>query len=334
MRILKKILIGILILLVIAAILGFVYVNSLKPQYSGDLELDGLKAEVSTYFDEYGIPHIYAQNEEDAFATLGYVHAQDRLWQMELVKRIAPGRLSEILGKELLPTDKFFATLGIEEASEKAIAKIDKNSMPYKLAMAYINGVNQYIEKGATPIEFSLVGVEKEPYTLKDMYNTFGYMAFSFAMAQKTDPMLTAIKEKLGADYLKDLDILSNPNSTFIKNSKPNIEVFQELSSQITQITKNLPISQFVGSNSWVVSPKKTSTGSVIFANDPHIAYSQPSVWYEAHIVTPNYEMYGYHLAGVAFPILGHNRDFAYGLTMFENDDIDFYIEENKEQTN
>lgn len=329
MRIFKKILLGILILLVIGAISGVIYINSLKPQYSGNLELQNLQSEVSTYFDDYGIPHIYAENQEDAYTTLGYLHAQDRLWQMELLKRIAPGRLSEILGKDLLVTDKFFATLGIEEATEKAINNLDKSSNAYKFAMAYINGVNQFIDEGATPIEFTLVGVKKEPYQLKDMYNIFGYMAFSFAMAQKTDPMLTAIQEKLGNEYLNDLDILPNTKGTLIKNNKPNIEVLNKLSNQIAQITNKLPIPAFIGSNSWVVNANKTSTGSVLFANDPHIGYAQPAVWYEAHIVTPNYEMYGYHLAGVPFPLLGHNRDYAYGLTMFENDDIDFYQETN-----
>ncbi|WP_347921727.1 penicillin acylase family protein [Pontimicrobium sp. SW4] len=335
MRVFKKILLGILILLVIGAISGFIYINSLKPQYSGNLELQNLQSEVSTYFDDYGIPHIYAKNQEDAYTTLGYLHAQDRLWQMELMRRIAPGRLSEILGKDLLITDKFFATIGIEEATEKAINNLDKNTDAYKLAMAYINGVNQYINEGATPIEFTLVGVKKEPYQLKDMYNIFGYMAFSFAMAQKTDPMLTAIQEKLGDEYLIDLDLLPNTNGTLIKtNNTTEVKVLETLSNQITQVTNKLPIPVFIGSNSWVVNANKTSTGSVLFANDPHIGYAQPAVWYEAHIVTPNYEMYGYHLAGVVFPLLGHNRDYAYGLTMFENDDIDFYQETNHSSNN
>ena len=98
---------------------------------------------------------------------------------------------------------------------------------------------------------------------------------------------------------------------------------------EVAAIMKTSPIPPFIGSNSWVIAPEKTSTGSVIFANDPHIAYSQPSVWYEAHIHTPDYEMYGYYLAGTPFPLLGHNREYAYGITMFENDDIDFYQEEN-----
>ena len=329
MRIFKKILLGILLLLVIGAISGFIYINSLKPQYSGNLELQNLQSEVSTYFDDYGIPHIYAENQEDAYTVLGYVHAQDRLWQMELLRRIAPGRLSEILGKDLLVTDKFFAALGIEEATEKAINNLDKNGDPYKFAMAYIDGVNQFIDEGTTPIEFTLIGIEKEAYELKDMYNIFGYMAFSFAMAQKTDPMLTAIQEKLGAEYLKDLDVTPNTKGTLIQSNSKNINALNELSNQITQVTKKLPMPAFIGSNSWVVNAKKTSTGNVLFANDPHIGYAQPSVWYEAHIVTPNYEMYGYHIAGITFPLLGHNRDYAYGLTMFENDDIDFYQEIN-----
>jgi penicillin amidase len=90
-----------------------------------------------------------------------------------------------------------------------------------------------------------------------------------------------------------------------------------------------LPISPFIGSNSWVIGADKTKNGKVIFSNDPHIGYSQPSVWYQAHIKTPDYEMYGFHLALVPFPLLGHNKKYAYGLTMFENDDIDFYVEEN-----
>jgi penicillin amidase len=331
MRALKKILLGILLLIILLIVLGFVYTRTLKPQYSGSLELKNLNTEVHAYIDEYGIPHIYAKNETDAFTALGYLHAQDRLWQMELVRRIAPGRLSEILGKDLLKTDKFFVTLGIDEASEKAVAELNKNSDVYKLTMAYLNGVNQFIEEGFTPIEYTLLGAEKEPYTLKDVYNVFGYMAFSFAQAQKTDPLLTTIQDKLGADYLKDLDVVPNANGTLIYNSNPHIENIESLSTDIAQIMNKLPVPAFVGSNGWVASPKKTSTGAVLFANDPHIGYAQPSVWYEAHISTPDYEMYGYHLAGVPFPVLGHNRNIAYGMTMFENDDIDFFKETNHE---
>ncbi|MFZ2432447.1 MAG: penicillin acylase family protein [Lutibacter sp.] len=334
MRILKKILLILGVLIALILIGGWMYFNSLKPNYSGEITLSNIENETSVYFDDYGIPHIYAQNQYDASTALGYVHAQDRLWQMELMRRIAPGRLSEIFGKDLLKNDRFFVSLGIEEASGKSIEKLDKNSEVYKLATAYLNGINQFIENGPTPIEFTLIGIEKEPYQLKDIYNILGYMSFSFAMAQKTDPLLSILKEKLGDDYLKELNIEIGPNTTFIKNSKSTIADFSEMVTSVNEMMEKSPVPPFIGSNSWVVSPNKSATGKVLFANDPHIGYSQPAVWYEAHIVTPDYEMYGYHLAGVPFPLLGHNRNYAYGLTMFENDDIDFYKEENDPKNN
>ncbi len=321
-----KILGVLLLLLVIAATVFFF---RLKPNYSGEIKLKDIEKETTVYFDDYGIPHIYAQNKKDAMIALGYVHAQDRLWQMELMRRIAPGRLSEIFGSLALKNDKFFAGLGIEEASAKAIAQLDKKSEAYQLAMAYLDGINQYIENGVTPIEFYLVGVKKEKYELKDIYNVFGYMSFSFAMAQKTDPLLSEIREKLGDTYIKELGIDPDPSGTLIKNAKGTVSNYGEISAAVNAILEKSPIPPFIGSNSWIVGSSKTKNGKVIFANDPHIAFAQPSVWWEAHIQTPDYEMYGYHLAGVPYPLLGHNRNYAYGLTMFENDDLDFYTEEN-----
>ena len=329
MRILKKIILIISVLLILIIAGGWMYFNSLKPSYNGEIELLNIENETQVYFDEFGIPHIYAQNQLDAMTALGYVHAQDRLWQMELMRRIAPGKLSEIFGKDMLKNDKFFKNIGLEEASLKAVEKMDKSSASYKLSIAYLNGINQYIQNGDTPIEFSLIGIEKVPFELVDIYNVLGYMSFSFAMAHKTDPLLSVIHEKLGENYLKELSIDFTPNTTLIKVSNQDIENFENLISGVSEIVNSSPIPPFIGSNSWVVSPNKTSTGNVLFANDPHIGFSQPGTWYEAHISTPDYEMYGYHIAGVPFPLLGHNRNYAYGLTMFENDDIDFYKEEN-----
>ncbi|TDO94267.1 penicillin acylase family protein [Flavobacterium sp. 245] len=327
MRRLKKILLVLVLLIVILAIALFAYIFHLKPKYEGTLQLKNLEKETTVYFDEFGVPHIYADSEKDAMTALGYVHAQERLWQMELLRRIAPGRLSEIFGSVALKNDKFFAGIGIEEASAKAIAKLDKNSVSYQLTQAYLDGINQYLEEGVTPIEFTLVGVKKEKFTIKDVYNIFGYMSFSFAMAQKTDPLLTEIRNKYGVDYLKDLGINGEFNTTQLKSSKENMETYTEISKSVVALLDKSPIPPFIGSNSWVAGPHKTKSGKVIFANDPHIGFSQPATWYEAHIVTPEHELYGCYLAGTPFPLLAHNRDYAYGLTMFENDDIDFYQE-------
>lgn len=328
MKIFKKILKVVAIFIVLIFVGIWLFSRTLYPTYNGELELANISDEVTVYYDEVGVPHINAQNQKDAFTALGYVHAQDRLWQMELIRRIAAGRLAEIFGKELIKTDKFFSGLGIEEASAKTIKNLDKNSEAYKLTMAYLDGINQFMENGPTPIEFYLVGVEKEEYTIKDVYNVFGYMAFSFAAAYKTDPMLNEVKEKLGAAYFNEISLSNVKNTVLIQNEK-NPVLTASIAAAMQELNKNLPLSPFIGSNSWVLGPEKTKYGRVIFANDPHIGYSQPSVWYQSHIKTPDYEMYGFNLALSPFSLIGHNREYAYGMTMFENDDVDFYFEKN-----
>lgn len=319
-----------LILLVVFGIASLFFINSLKPDYEGTKELKSLSAESNVYYDTYGIPHIYAENEEDAFRTLGYVHAQDRLWQMELLRRVAKGGLSEVFGKDLVTTDKFFLSLGIDDQSKKTVSDLNKESEMVKLSQAYLDGVNAFIEDGPTPIEFYLTGLDKTPFSLVDIYDAVGYMAFSFAMAHKTDPLLTNIRSQLGNEYIKELAVESDSSTVWIKNYtiKKTDSIPISITASVINALEKLPIPQFIGSNSWVLAPEKTKNGKVILANDPHIGFAQPSVWYEAHVNTPNYEKYGYHMAGIPFPLLGHDRNLAYGLTMFENDDIDFYFEE------
>ena len=330
MKTVKRIVV-VLIIIPVALVAGFYFFsNGNKPQYSGNLSLKDLQMPVEIYFDGIGVPHIYAQNEEDAYLALGYVHAQDRLWQMELVRRIGAGRLSEIFGKDMIEADKLFLGLGIDEAAQESVAKIDTTSKAFVLTKAYLNGINQFMDFGKTPIEFRILGIEKEHYTPKDIYNVFGYMSFGFAQAHKTDLFLTQLQHKLGDAYLQDLDITINPKTTLIQNyTKNNERLFaSDLSNSINKIMENLPSPPLMGSNSWVIGAKKTKNNKVIFANDPHIGFAQPSVWYQAHLVTPNSEMYGFHLALNPFPLLGHNHNYAYGLTMLQNDDTDLYTED------
>ena len=328
MKLFKKILLSLLIVVAITIIAIIWYLQYTKPKYEGTATLKGINQQTTVYFDNYGVPHIYANNQKDAMTTLGYVHAQDRLWQMELMRRIAPGRLAEIFGTPALKTDKFFVGIGIDESSAIAVSKLDKNSQTFVLANAYLDGINQYLEEGKTPVEFTLLGIKKEKFTLKDVYNIFGFMSFSFAMAQKTDPLLTDIRDRFGMKYLKDFNITGELGTKQLKSFNGNYNEYSEISKSVALLLETSPVPPFIGSNSWVIGGAKTKSGKVILANDPHIMYSQPGTWYEAHIVCPEYEMYGYYIAGTPFPLLGHNRDYAYGLTMFENDDVDFFQEE------
>lgn len=338
MKILKYILLALLIIVVLIAGGAYVYTLGLRPDYSGEIKLEGLSSPAEVYFDDYGIPHIFADNKEDMYMAFGYQHAQERLWQMELLRRLAPGRLSEVFGNvpNVVEADRFFRTLGIHEYSVESAKNLRRkgDTEMLRAVEAYLAGINAFIEEGYTPIEYTLTGLDKTPFVLEDVYNTLGYMCFSFAAAQRIDPWVTAANAKVGEERMNDLSIHIDPTTELIKNH-PDFAAYEQLSAKATEIMDALPVPAWIGSNSWVISPEKSATGQVLFANDPHIGFSQPSVWYEAHLNTPDYEAYGYHIAGIPFAFLSHNRQSAVGLTMFENDDIDFFREEvNPDNTN
>jgi len=328
MAVLKRIFIYIL-LVIIGLIIGtFIYMQGQKPDYDGKLKLKGLKAEVDVYFDQWAIPHIYAHNAHDAYMALGYVHAQERLFQMEMMRRVASGRLAEILGKDLVPTDKFFRSLLLKKTAKESMeAYFTKNPEIAKAAKAYIEGINEYIDNGSFPVEFVLIGIPKEHFTVEDMYMIAGYMAYTFQAAFKIDPLMEKIRQKLGDKYLKDFALNYIPGTEKIPVFSNNIDSTLAFADKIDEIIKGLPVPLLVGSNGWVLSPEKSKSGKVLFANDTHIAYAQPAVWYEAHINYQGYDIYGNYLAGVPFALLGHNRNVAWGLTMFENDDLDMFRE-------
>ncbi|OOG72409.1 penicillin acylase family protein [Algoriphagus sp. A40] len=327
----KKLLsfLGFLALLLVIGLLIFIFYQS--PQYNGELKLDGLKEEVEVHFDKYGIPHIYAQNETDAYRALGYVHAQDRLFQLEMMRRVGSGTLAEFLGKDLMEVDQFFHTLGIPKHSkESAAAFLAQGETPWKKAAeAYLEGVNEFISNGKLPVEYLLLGEKPRPYTIEDMHSIVGYMSFTFAMALKTDPLVTKMARELGPEYLNSLSIQTLPEHYVIPVNYPDSLKMGSVSMNpnLSALFGKLPVPLLEGSNAWVISGSRTKSGKVIFNNDTHIGFSSPSVWYEAHLEYPGFSFYGNHLAGVPFGLVGHTRHHSIGLTMFENDDHDFFEE-------
>lgn len=342
-----KISVFVFLAILLSAILGgYVYWNDHKPQYSGDLKFETLTASVDVHFDTYGIPHIYAENEEDAFRALGYVHAQERLFQMELLRRIGSGRLSEVFGSDLLEADKLFRTFGLQKIAEESTQKFlsEKNEPYQKAVYAYLEGLNEFIENGKTPIEFHVLNITKEKFTPQDCYLILGYMAFSFSDAFRVEPIVTKIKNELGEKYFQELAIgfqtstqtiptfySDNQKDTIKSSTQDSTAISSHFTTQIRKIADNLPVPVWIGSNSWVIAPEKTASGKVIFENDTHINFGQPAVWYEAHIECPNWRFYGNWLAGFPFALVGHNQHYAWGLTMFENDDIDMFQEKQDE---
>jgi penicillin amidase len=320
------VILGGLVLGLVMALLIFIYFHS--PKYSGEFTLNGIQSEVEILFDAYGVPHIYTENEEDAYFSLGFVHAQDRLFQLEMMRRVGTGTLAEFLGPDLLEIDKFFRTLGIPnhaiESTEFYKAQPDA---PWKNATeAYIAGVNQFIEEGNLPMEYTLLGEKPRKFTITDIHAISGYMAFSFAIAVKTDPLISKIARELGAPYLEVLSVQTLPSHHLIPNFYPD-SLKGEASDQTSLISllEKLPVPSLEGSNAWVIAGSKTKSGKVLFLNDTHIGFSSPSVWYEAHLEYPGHSYYGNHLAGMPFGLVGHTKSQSIGLTMFENDDQDFF---------
>ena len=331
MKILKRSLIVVLTLVILAVLAVFIYMQTTKPVYSGSIALQGLHEEVEVRFDMYGVPHIYAKGAADAYFALGYLHAQDRLFQMEIVRRAAAGRLSEVLGKGLLPTDKLFRTMGINQFAEEHAQKfLSADTADFqKAALAYQKGINEYIRVGKTPIEFTIIGIPKTPFVPADIYRVLGFMSFGFAEGVLADPVLEKIRMERGDKYLRDLAVQTPSTAVKIKSfpGQGKKDGTDPLIAAIHGALSKLPVALWAGSNGWVISGDRTASGKPILANDTHMEFIQPAVWYEAHLEYPGFRFYGHHAAGLPFALLGNNAFCGVGLTMFENDDTDFFRE-------
>lgn len=323
----KKISLTILAIILLALLAGYLWMKSTAPTYSGQISLDGISDDVEVKYDAYGIPHIYATNGPDCYHALGYVHAQDRLFQMEMIRRLASGRLSEILGESMVDADRYFRTLGVRRMAEitaDSLLAAGDSEMRVQVK-AYLAGVNEYLHYGPTPIEYRMIGIPKEDFTEADIYTILGYMGLGFTLAIKEEPEIDKIHRLLGDPYLEDWEFVkSSTAANYLLKSTTDIEFLQGEATDYMNQTA-LPI--WEGSNGWVLGPSKSKSGKVLFANDTHIGTSQPSVWYEAHLNYPGFEFYGNYLAGVPFGVLGHNRDISYGLTIFPADMVDMYRE-------
>lgn len=324
----KRTLIVLAVLLATATATTAWYLDSKLPQRDGELPLAGLQAPVSVRYDERGVPHIQAQHEADMYRALGYVHAQDRLFQMEILRRLARGELAEVLGAKLVETDRLFRTLSIRAYADAYAARLDMSSPAGQALSAYLDGVNQYQASRPAPVEFDLLGIEKRPFTAADTISVAGFMAYSFAAAFRTEPVLSYVRDELGADYLKAFDLDWHPRGVVGRHlSAGDWRDLNAIAHTSHAALRDAGLPQFEGSNAWAVSGSRTASGKPLLAGDPHIRFAVPAVWYEAHLSYPGFELYGHHQALNPVASLGHNRDFAWSLTMFQNDDLDLIAE-------
>lgn len=326
--IMKKYVILFILLLVFVSGAIFLWLNNTAPIYNGSIKFKHIKDSTQVVYDDYGVPHIYASNSTDAYFALGFSHAQERLFQMEIIRRLSQGKLAEILGSSLISTDKKMRTIGFAKmATENAMDFDMQNGEMQQQTQAYLDGINAFILEDKLPIEFTLLGFKPQKFSTEDVFSTLGYMALSFSTAMTTEPIMQAISEQLGEDYLKVFEADSGSTKPSYRPYAVKEIITKNLLSDIESFPYDLPVPYWEGSNSWLLSKNMTKSGKAIFANDTHIGYAQPAVWFEAYLEYPGSSIYGYYLAGVPFAVMGHNENLAWGLTIFPLDNMDLYYE-------
>jgi len=344
MKILKTILLVLLVLIVTAISGGlFLFLDITRgavPKYDGELAIKGLSDEITVYTDDRGMPHIYAENEHDLYFATGYVMARERLWFMDFIRRVTMGRLSEVLGEDLVQTDKFLRCLEMTAKSKMVLSNAEPEVITY--LQAFADGVNAYMEAAGRklPPEFRILSYKPEPWKLEDMANIIGYMGWDLASDNLTsDIFYHRLVQKLGIEKASVLIPDWNAvNSVVFPDYKLEESLFKEAREFISSMEKvnALGIVPFSGSNNWAVSGKRTETGKPILSNDMHLGLNAPGIWFQMHQVIPGkLNVTGVAVPGQPFIVAGHNERIAWGMTNLMVDDIDLFAEKiNPENVN
>ncbi|NHJ41147.1 MAG: penicillin acylase family protein [Asgard group archaeon] len=322
------------------------------------IKSDYLSHDVVVLRDEWGIPHIYGSNEEDILYALGYVHAQDRLFQMDMARRATQGKLAEILGPSMLDSDKIALTKLMTYWTEETVSAMEASNDPIDKHImnsleSYSEGINYFIDTTkALPLEFQFLGFKPDYWTSKDTFSFIKYMSEMLTW-DYSDFVNILIKDAIGMDAFQELFGYPLPYQIPItteygiefevdieEKSKEIVEEINEvivsLSKQVYDKIKEIPREkQFLnkvdvqGSNNWAVHGNKTATGLPLLSNDMHLGFDLPGIWYEAHLVNidplSDFNVYGFFLAGVPYPIVGHNAYVGWGMTNTAYDVIDWY---------
>ena len=338
----KLIFILLAILIALVLVVGFVgwrQVTLAWPQTDGQIKLDGLQGEVTVIRDKRGVPHIYASSTHDLFMAQGFIHAQDRFWQMEFWRRIGSGRLSELFGEATLDQDRFLRTLGLVPAAQLTWEALDADTQA--ALEAYAQGVNAYIEqnKNRLPLEFRVLGLTgvkftPEPWTPINTLTWGTLMAFNLGGNYRGELRRAQLLDRFGETWMRELmDIPYDQNHPTIVSQA--IDWDRLNLDAVASLPENMPLGagDGVGSNNWVVSGELTDTGAPILANDPHLGIQMPSIWYENGLhcrpagADCPYNVVGFSFASAPGVIIGHNDAIAWGVTNVGPDVQDLYVE-------
>ncbi len=317
---------GVVLLVVILLGAGYLWLRGSLPDYEGTVTVEGIDAPVEIVRDRHAIPHIFAESVNDAAFAMGYVHAQDRLWQMEFQRRAGAGRLSEMFGPRTLETDRFLRTLGLNRVAAANLERFSPEAQA--LYRAYAAGINAFLEtrSGPLPPEFLLTGHDVEPWQPTDSIVWLKMMAWTLS-ANFTDELLRArLASRLSQEQIDDLwPAYPADGPTALAGMAADL-LGSALLERLAEVVPPGP-APGLGSNNWVLAGAHTESGRPLLANDPHLGLSIPSVWYLAHIHTPQFEIIGATLPGVPLPVLGRTNDIAWGFTNTAPDVQDLFIE-------
>lgn len=303
------------------------------PNYEVKLEIPGLVQPVDIHWDEFGVPHIYATNEQDLYKAFGYVHAQDRLWQMTLSQIAAEGRFAEFFGEDLIPLDEYQRTLGFWKMAEK-LEKEAINDQELALLQAYSDGVNAFIDQNGNrlPVEFALTGMKPIRWSPTRTLAITRLMAWELNMSWWSEVMYNYLKSSLPPEKFAELRLgWSDDFPTSLDDDESiglTTSALMPMLQQEVDKRKLLNIEgTHVGSNAWVIDASKTNTGYPILAGDPHLGLDMPGKWYEVHLNLNGKNVSGVTLAGIPGIVLGQNEEMAWSFTSIMADDTDFFLE-------
>jgi penicillin G amidase len=314
----------------ISGLLGLAYYWLRKPlaQTQGTLQLPGIEAPVEIVRDRAGVPHIYATNSHDLMFAQGFVHAQDRLWQMDFQRRLVAGRLSEVMGAVTVPVDRWMRIIGMRRVAEKEVSLI--GSGPRADMEAYAAGINSCIAEGRLPIEFTLLHYKPEPWTVADSLSWVKMMSWSLSVNWETEILRAQLIARLGPekaaelepDYFEHWPTIVPPGADYSKVGRAALE-----RAEAARPFTGPSARDGVGSNNWVLSGSHTTTGAPLLANDMHLLISMPAIWYENHLVGDDLNVTGVTFPGILGVVAGHNENVAWGFTNGFPDVQDLYME-------
>ncbi|MFN2165294.1 MAG: penicillin acylase family protein, partial [Anaerolineae bacterium] len=296
----------------------------------GNIRLPGLQKEVEILRDRWGVPHIYAGNELDLWFAQGFVHAQDRLWQMDFQRRLVAGRLSEVMGQTTVPVDRWIRILSMRRVAERETALLGARCR--SMLEAYAAGVNARIAQGRLPVEFSLLRYRPEPWTVADTLAWGKYMAWALSVNWEAELLRANLIAHLGPELAAELErTIAGQAPTIVppgilsQGRSPGQLALDRAEAARTFAGPGAQAG--LGSNSWVVAGSRTRSGAPLLANDMHLLLNMPAIWYENHLAGGDLNLTGVTFPGIPGVVAGHNGHVAWGFTNGFPDVQDLYVE-------